>query len=228
MIRHLKLFDKHSEYVAFTDTEDFVLPNVSFCKDKTDEVHYNPYEGRISPNFYISLEHDGFDVIIEIRGPEDILETTLTAYLDGVVYSEEVYLTEGRTDITIPGVIPGSHEIRFNFPGDSKYLPEDVREDFQVSKGDYPFSMSLDDMEQGQDAVISITGPDEYSLDTPCVLYINDTLLSDELRFLRGKITYTIDSSKYQIGENTVRFVFPGNAYYLSNEISDIFTVSQA
>ena len=42
MAKYLKLFETHSEYVDFTHTEDFLLPNVSYCKDVTDEVHYNP------------------------------------------------------------------------------------------------------------------------------------------------------------------------------------------
>lgn len=43
MLKYLKLFDTHAEYEAFTQTEDFLLPNVSYCKNVTDEVHYNPY-----------------------------------------------------------------------------------------------------------------------------------------------------------------------------------------
>ena len=42
MLKYLKLFDTHDEYVAFTQTEDFLLPNVSYCENITDEVHYNP------------------------------------------------------------------------------------------------------------------------------------------------------------------------------------------
>ncbi len=42
MGKYLKLFETHSQYTAFTQTEDFILPNVSYCKDQTDIVHYNP------------------------------------------------------------------------------------------------------------------------------------------------------------------------------------------
>ena len=41
---YIKLFDTHSEYEAYTaDTENFILPNVSYCKDVANVVHYNPY-----------------------------------------------------------------------------------------------------------------------------------------------------------------------------------------
>lgn len=40
-MKYLKLFNNHSQYTAFTQTEDFILPNVSHCIAEGD-VHYNP------------------------------------------------------------------------------------------------------------------------------------------------------------------------------------------
>ena len=42
MGKYIKLFETHDDYLDFTETEDFVLPNVSYCEDRIDEVHYNP------------------------------------------------------------------------------------------------------------------------------------------------------------------------------------------
>ena len=42
MGKYIKLFETHSQYTAFTQTEDFILPNVSYCEDQTDIIHYNP------------------------------------------------------------------------------------------------------------------------------------------------------------------------------------------
>ena len=42
MGQYLKLFQTHSQYVSFLNTQDFIKPNVSYCLDRTDEVHYNP------------------------------------------------------------------------------------------------------------------------------------------------------------------------------------------
>jgi len=41
MGKYLKLFDNHALYEAFTQTEDFILPNVSHCIEE-NHVHYNP------------------------------------------------------------------------------------------------------------------------------------------------------------------------------------------
>lgn len=41
MTKYLKKFENHSLYTAFTQTADFVKPNVSLCEQE-NEVHYNP------------------------------------------------------------------------------------------------------------------------------------------------------------------------------------------
>ena len=41
MAKYLKLFNEHSEYKSFIQTEDFIRPNVSYCIEE-NEVHYNP------------------------------------------------------------------------------------------------------------------------------------------------------------------------------------------
>jgi len=40
-MKYLKQFDTHAEYEAALSS--LILPNVSFCKDTPNEVHYNPY-----------------------------------------------------------------------------------------------------------------------------------------------------------------------------------------
>lgn len=41
MAYYIKLFQNHSDYLAFTQTGDFIRPNVSACVEQ-EEVHYNP------------------------------------------------------------------------------------------------------------------------------------------------------------------------------------------
>ena len=40
MNEHIKLFETHSDYEEYINSQDKILPNVSFCKD-SEEVHYN-------------------------------------------------------------------------------------------------------------------------------------------------------------------------------------------
>ena len=41
MGKYIKAFETHTDYTAFTQTEDFIRPNVSYCETQ-NEVHYNP------------------------------------------------------------------------------------------------------------------------------------------------------------------------------------------
>lgn len=41
MKRYVRVFQEHEDYSNFTGTEDFMLPNVSYCINEND-VHYNP------------------------------------------------------------------------------------------------------------------------------------------------------------------------------------------
>ena len=42
MSKYIKVFEKHSQYETFIGGGEMILPNVSYCKDQTDVVHYNP------------------------------------------------------------------------------------------------------------------------------------------------------------------------------------------
>ena len=65
MGNYLKLFDTHSEYVAFTQTEDFILPNVSHCIDN-NEVHYNPILSYREQYFTVeALESGLFNIYLD-------------------------------------------------------------------------------------------------------------------------------------------------------------------
>ena len=55
MGKYITLFNNHSGYTAFTQTEDFIKPNVSHCVQEND-VHYNPYDYSDRYLTFIALE----------------------------------------------------------------------------------------------------------------------------------------------------------------------------
>lgn len=68
MAKHLKLFETHAQYAAFTQTEDFVLPNVSHCIEEQD-VHYNPVPHNYANDYCTFVAHyDNTDVVCEVNG----------------------------------------------------------------------------------------------------------------------------------------------------------------
>lgn len=56
-MEYLKLFENHSQYEDFIETEDFVRPNVSHCIEQ-EEVHYNPIIHDYSKDYltFVALE----------------------------------------------------------------------------------------------------------------------------------------------------------------------------
>ena len=54
MAENLKLFNEHSEYESFIQTEEFIRPNVSYCIEE-NEVHYNPIIGPYNGHEYVDL-----------------------------------------------------------------------------------------------------------------------------------------------------------------------------
>ena len=89
MGKYLKLFEQHAQYETYINSQDAVLPNVSYCIDN-DEVHYNPYvhdyskdylttialeDGTISFNIWKSM---GTDMITSISYSTDNGETWTT------------------------------------------------------------------------------------------------------------------------------------------------------
>ena len=87
MGKYLKKFGNHTDYESFTQTGDFIKPNVSLCVQE-NEVHYNPWtwaeeylttvaleDGTISFNIWKSM---GTDMITSISYSTDDGETWTT------------------------------------------------------------------------------------------------------------------------------------------------------
>ena len=52
---YLRKFETHSDYVAFTESEEFIRPNVSAC-DEEDDVHFNPHTFADDYLTFVALE----------------------------------------------------------------------------------------------------------------------------------------------------------------------------
>lgn len=58
MIKHIKVFETHDDYVNFMKSDNVFLPNVSYCKNNID-VHYNPlHETRVLTTFNVESISD--------------------------------------------------------------------------------------------------------------------------------------------------------------------------
>ena len=112
MGKYLKLFNEHTEYEAFKQTEDFILPNVSHCITE-NHVHYNPW---VAPPFFCKLTLQD-DSVIEIEGSgeltqamvSDVYKTTLVSAEIGnlctTIGARAFSDCSGLTSVTIPNSV---------------------------------------------------------------------------------------------------------------------------
>ena len=81
MKTYIKKFENHNAYVAFTETEDFIKPNVSLCIQET-EIHYNPYTYENDYLTFIALEDCAFSATAIISYSLDGEMWTILASID--------------------------------------------------------------------------------------------------------------------------------------------------
>ena len=81
-MKYLKKFNNHQNYEVFTQSEDYIEPNVSFCETE-DEIHYNPY----IPPFFCKLTLNN-DNVIELEGEGTLTSTMINSYRNTCVGAE--------------------------------------------------------------------------------------------------------------------------------------------
>lgn len=109
MKEYIKKFSNHNEYTAFTQTEDFIKPNVSLCVNE-NEVHYNPFiETRVICTYNVTTTEEptllllGEDVDC-YRPDVDIYEIFSGMEVDGVEQELDQYYQFNTT---------GEHVIKY-------------------------------------------------------------------------------------------------------------------
>lgn len=88
-MKYLKLFNQDAEYQQFKESEDFVLPNVSFVEE-TKVVKFNPYTAPTSPNVVCTYN------VTDISQETNILHSYALSYVtnmivDGIEMDADTY-----------------------------------------------------------------------------------------------------------------------------------------
>lgn len=84
MGKYLKEFENHSSYSQFTQTEDFILPNVSHC-DLQNDVHYNPSGIKVSGKITVPSR------LLEIQSSSGEIPPARSNLLRGTEYQYDCY-----------------------------------------------------------------------------------------------------------------------------------------
>lgn len=112
-MKHLKVFQTHEDYLDFTATPEYVLPNVSYCINNSEDalvpeshpdVHYNPqlrvtyYVNSRSINTKFSVLPPAPNPIVNIINPN----LTLSDYIKDVTFMGNVIPVEGLFNDGLP------------------------------------------------------------------------------------------------------------------------------
>ena len=77
MVRYLKLFETHDDYVAFTRTADFLKPNVSRCLEEND-IHYSPWVRDYSKEYFTFEVIEPGTITIRLNYNSDYMSRTIS------------------------------------------------------------------------------------------------------------------------------------------------------
>lgn len=108
-MKHLNLFKTVAEYNQFKDSEDYVLPNVSYVEE-TEEIGFNPYVEPASPN--IVCIYDVTDVAQETKLCSEYVTCITTIIVDGEEKEFEQYYQFDTV---------GKHTVEFVIDDNAKY-----------------------------------------------------------------------------------------------------------
>ena len=135
--------------------------------------------------------------------------------------TETVEIKDGKATLTVKGLASGDYTVYAVYNGDDKYLTSSNSTSFKVSKLESKVDISVDDIEIGKDAVVTVS---VTSGATGNVTFtVGDKTETVEIK--DGKAILTVKG--LASGDYTVSAVYNGDAKYLSSSNSTSFKVSK-
>lgn len=120
MAKYIRKFSAHTQYESFVETSDFIYPNVSYCLDNENEVHYYGYpKPKITVTFNVlddgSYSFNQMTRIFSpclVQGCEQIIHTS--DYFDKIevdgteISMDDLDTNEGLYDLSL-----GEHTVEY-------------------------------------------------------------------------------------------------------------------
>lgn len=105
-MKHLKVFQTHEDYLDFTTTPEYVLPNVSYCVNLGDDevstysdVHYNP---QLRITYHVEPESEAA-VVKSSVAPDPIIPDPEPAFGPVDIINPNLTLSDYIKDVTFNG-----------------------------------------------------------------------------------------------------------------------------
>ena len=80
MKKYIKFFEVHTQYEDYIHSQDFILPNVSYCDDVKNVVHYNPYQKDNSKHYLTTTALENGTISFNIKQNMDTDMITSVSY----------------------------------------------------------------------------------------------------------------------------------------------------
>ena len=199
---------------AFVDN-----PNFEYASPVDVCVIVNTIDAGMEVDLPVDVEV-GDVVVVTVELPEDATGE-VTVFVDGKE-GGTVELEGGKANIPVEGLTAGNHTVSVAYSGDDKYSPEISEDiDLEVAKVDPTVIAEADDIQVGEDAVITVTVPDDA---TGYVLVdVGGVKSYGEIE--NGKATITIPGLAE--GNYTVTVTYTGDDKYAGNSTSVNVTVTK-
>lgn len=141
--------------------------------------------------------------------------------IDGISYTEEII--DGKSYLVLSNLDAGSYEVNAIFEGDNNYYPNKNSTNFNVEKSNPSLRIDVNDIIEGEDAIIYVTLNDAYgSLDGNVKVTVGSII--ETVHVVNGKGTFTV--SNLTEGEYTVSATYAGSSNYNSATTSTSFNVN--
>ena len=181
----------------------------------------------VSDKFEVSkvkLDSDSIKVVDQGNGtvvvvvPEDATgEVTVT--VDGKNYTAEV--VNGTATVTLDNLTPGAHDIEVAYSGDDTYDGATTSSSVTAPKLTDPISVSVEDIEVGDAAVITVTVPEDAT--GTVTLEIDGETYTAEIE--NGKAVFEIQN--LTAGTKTFAVDYEGDGNYVVNHTTGTIIVSK-
>ena len=208
----VKLFGTHSQYESYTaDTANFILPNVSYCIDTPNEVHYNPSEPPTPVETRLIARFN-----VTEPGETKIVGTDFNDSMTTAFTSIEIDGVEQQSIVAETAFTAGEHTVKYTLAD-------------PTTIGDYALNDCL-----GNNGVTSVTIPNsvtsigDYAFrycDAMSSITINNTITSigDYSFMYCGSLTsVTIPSSVTSIGDGAFSNCIELTSVTIPNSVTSI------
>lgn len=209
----VKLFGTHSQYESYTaETANFILPNVSYCIDTPNEVHYNPSE----PPTPVETRLIAIFNVTEPRWTTQIVGTDFNESMTTAFTSIEIDGVEQQSIVAETALTVGEHTVKYTLAD-------------PTTIGDYALNRC-----NGSNGVTSVTIPNsvtsigDYAFrecDGMSSITINNTITSigdGSFMYCSSLTSVTIPSSVTSIGDGAFNFCSELTSVTIPNSVASI------